>query len=144
MRYSAPQAGHGTSCLWLPFWPKGVRVTIPGLFYCNTESVLVPPCLSCFGNTGRLMMVSDGQMCLCCLRKFPEYVKHRVLFHDCCSVFLGLFEATPIKSHRHSVAGNTTKVSVAICNFYLIVSLGYISTQLINAFIEQQGKCFIY
>lgn len=44
------------------------------------------------------------------------------------TVLLRLFEAIPVKSHTDSVVGNTTKVSVAICNSYLIMSVGYIST----------------
>jgi len=51
---------------------------------------------------------------------------NRVLFHNCSSL-LRLFEAIPIKRHSDSVPGNTTKVTVAMHNSYLIVFLGYIS-----------------
>lgn len=73
------------------------------------------------------MMVSKGQMCSNCLRKLPGYERHRWLF-NMITVLLRLFEAIPVKSHTDSVVGNTTKVSVAICNSYLIMSAGYIST----------------
>lgn len=36
------------------------------------------------------------------------------------TVLLRVFEATPVKSHTDSVVSNTKKVSVAICNSYLI------------------------
>lgn len=66
-------------------------------------------------------------MCLSCLRKLPEYERCRWLF-NMITVLLRLFEAIPVKSHTDSVVSNTKKVSVAICNSYLIVSVGYIST----------------